>query len=232
MNASRLLGAGLVVAAAFALSAQTRNWVDEIERTGVSHFIGNPAAERTLTEFVSYTCSACGNFARIGEEVVKLGYVSTGKLRFEVRHIQRNELDIALTMAAWCGGKDSFRLNHSAIMRSQERWLGKAAKPSVAQQTRWFTGPGPTKRRAIMWDLDIYDVLESRGISRSELDACMGDDRFAASLVASSSADMAKYAISGTPSFALDGQLLPNVHDWASLAPVLAATRSASTPTQ
>ena len=149
MKLARLLTAGMAVVAVVALSAQTQNWVTEVERTEASHIIGNPAADITLTEFVSYTCPACANFSRTGEEVVKLGYVAPGKLRFEVRYLQRNEIDIALTMAAWCGGKDDFKRRHSAIMRSQPQWLPTVQNASARQQSRWFTGPGPTKRRAI-----------------------------------------------------------------------------------
>lgn len=226
MNLSRLLGAGLAVVAAFALSGQTQNWANEVEQTETSHIIGNPAAPNTLTEFVSYTCPACGNFSRMGEEVIKLGYVSVGKLRFEVRHIQRNEIDVALTMAAWCGGKDQFKRNHSAIMWSQQQWLPKVQMASTTQQGRWFTGPGPTKRRAIMWDLDMYQLLEPLGVSRGDLDKCMADDAFAAKLMATSTADTAKFAIHGTPSFALDGKTLDQVHDWATLAPVLGSIQT------
>ncbi len=220
-TSKRLLRAGFAVAAALALSGQSQNWVAEVERTEVSHIIGNPSARHTLTEFVSYTCGACGTFARLGEEVVKLSYVGMGRLRFEIRHIQRNEIDIALTMAAWCGGKDKFKQNHTAIMWSQDRWLPKAARPSPAQQTRWFTGAGPTKRKAILWDLDLYPLMESRGISRGELDACMSDDAFAERLVGAATADLARYGIDSTPSFALDDATLQGVHSWPELAPVL-----------
>lgn len=226
MIATRLLGAGLALVAGVTLTAQTQNWVNEVERTDASHIIGNPAATSTLTEFVSYTCPACANFSRMGEEVVKLGYVAPGKLKFEVRYIQRNEIDIAMTMAAWCGGKDKFKASHSAIMWSQPQWLPKVQLASTTQQGRWFTGPGPTKRRAIMWDLEIYQLLEPKGISRGELDACMADDAFAAKLSATSTADMAKYGINSTPSFALDGKTLDHVHDWASLAPLVAGIQT------
>jgi protein-disulfide isomerase len=222
MKLARLLGAAAAMVAGLALSALTQNWVNEVERTEASHIIGNPAASSTLTEFVSYTCPACANFSRNGEEVVKLGYVSTGTLKFEVRYLQRNEIDIALTMAAWCGGKDRFKGNHSAIMWGQPQWLPKAQMASTTQQGRWFTGPGPTKRRAIMWDLEIYQLLEPRGVSRGDLDACMADDAFAARLAATSSADRAKFGIDSTPSFVLDGKTLDHVHDWAGLAPLLA----------
>lgn len=222
MKLARLLTAVTAVVAVVALSAQTRNWVTEVERTEASHIIGNPAAESTLTEFVSYTCPACANFSRTGEEVVKLGYVAPGKLRFEVRYLQRNEIDIAMTMAAWCGDKDGFKRRHSAIMRSQPQWLPTVQNASATQQSRWFTGPGPTKRRTIMWDLDMYQLLEPLGVSRGELDACMADDRFAAKLAATSSADSARYGIDSTPSFALDGKTLDHVHDWPALAPLLA----------
>jgi protein-disulfide isomerase len=226
MIATRLLGAGLALVAGLAVSGQTQNWVTEVERTEASHVIGNPAATNTLTEFVSYTCPACANFSRMGEEVLKLGYVSTGKLKFEVRYLQRNEIDIALTMAAWCGGKDKFKGNHSAIMWGQPQWLPKVKLASTTQQGRWFTGPGPTKRRAIMWDLEMYQLLEPRGVTRGELDTCMADDAFAAKLAETSTADAAKFGINSTPSFALDGQTLKDVHDWASLAPVLGGIQS------
>lgn len=218
---SRIARAAVVVAAAFVATGQTGNWLTEVERTDVSHIIGNPKAEGTVTEFVSYTCPACGVFARQGEEVIKLGYVSTGTARFEIRHIQRNAVDTALTLAAWCGGKEKFVQNHAALMWGQPQWLPKIQGASQAQQARWLAGPKPARYRAVASDANIYPIMEGRGISRAELDRCLGDVAFADRLEAASSDDMRTLGFNSTPSFAMDGKILPEVHNWAALAPRL-----------
>ncbi|NNC58498.1 MAG: thioredoxin domain-containing protein, partial [Erythrobacter sp.] len=79
MIASRAAMAGLksviLIGAAIALSGQSQNWLTQVERTEASHVVGNPETKTQLTEWVSYTCPACANFSRNGEEVVKLAYV-------------------------------------------------------------------------------------------------------------------------------------------------------------
>lgn len=219
---SRLATAAVVVAAAVFGTGQTGNWLTEVERTDVSHIVGNPKADAKVTEFVSYTCPACGAFARQGEEVVKLGYVSTGKARFEIRHIQRGVVDTALTLAAWCGGKEKFFQNHTALMWGQNGWLPKIQGASQAQQARWSAGPRAARYKAIASDAGLYAIMEGRGVNRVALDRCLSDTAFADRLEAASRNDMATLGFNSTPSFALDDKLLPDAHNWATLAPRLA----------
>ncbi|ABC63810.1 DsbA family protein [Erythrobacter litoralis] len=221
MIASRRLTAGMLAVAALATMGMMKNWVTEVERTEVSHIVGNPEAEGTLTEFVSYTCPACGNFARQGEEVVKLGYVGPGKARLEIRHVQRNVVDIAATLLAWCGPKEKFLQNHSALMWQQDKWLTKAQQATQGQQQRWFSGAEAARYKAIANDLSLYELFEGRGYDRPQLDRCLSDTALAAKFRESTVADAETFGVRATPSFAIDGEFQSDVTGWSTLAPKL-----------
>ena len=225
MIASRAAMAGLksviLIGAAIALSGQSQNWLTKVERTEASHVVGNPETETQLTEWVSYTCPACANFSRNGEEVVKLAYVGPGKAKLEIRHVQRNIVDVTVTLAAWCGGADKFLQNHSALMWRQEAWLEKARKATAGQQQRWMSGPATARRKAIASDVDLYAIMQSRGIDRNQLDRCLADDVLANRLTDASAADYTERGIASTPSFALDGEVIEGAHGWPQLAPLL-----------
>lgn len=221
MIASRRIAAGMLAVAALATTGMMKNWVTEVERTDVSHIIGNPEAESTVTEFVSYTCPACGSFARQGSEAVKLGYVGPGKAKLEIRHVQRNVVDIAASLLAWCGPKEKFVRNHTALMWTQDKWLTKAGQTSQGQQQRWFSGAEATRYKAIAADLGLYAIFEGRGYGRAELDLCLSNTALAAKFRQSTVEDGAKFGVRSTPSFAIDGELLDDIHGWSTLAPIL-----------
>ena len=61
------------------------NWLTVVDTAGGGHRIGNPSAKVKLTEFVSYTCPHCGQFAKEGANAVDL-YVASGKVQADVRH--------------------------------------------------------------------------------------------------------------------------------------------------
>lgn len=214
--AAMLLG-GTAVAAA----APTGNWIANVEETDNGHAIGNPDADHTLIEFVSYTCPHCGDFARNGDEILKLAFVAPGSLRLEIRNMARNPVDKAIILLTSCGADDRFVLNHAAFMHQQPTWLAKARTMSKTQQDRWFGTDWPISARAIASDLDFYAIMESRGYSRVEADQCLVDSGRAAELDALSRRDAEEFGITGTPSFVLDGELLEGVHSWPQLERVL-----------
>ena len=56
----------------------------------------------------------------------------------------------------------------------------------------------------------------------SDINTCLSDDQAALALIRNGSANRDEFGVTGTPSFALDGELLDGVHNWAALYPVLA----------
>lgn len=214
-----LVAAGVLAMAAGGTlaAAAASNWNTTVVRADGAHMIGNPKATRVLTEFVSYTCPHCGDFARTGDEALKLGYVGPGKLRLEIRHIVRDPVDLTAATLAWCGTPAKFPRNHVALMHAQPRWLAKARSATRAQQLRWRSGDLPTRMRAIASDLDFYQIMEARGLSQAAADKCLSDPVLPNALAENSERDGTRFNVSGTPSFMLDGKLLPDVHSWPAL---------------
>ena len=180
------------------------------------HLFGNPEAEKKLIEFMSYTCSHCAEFARKGDAAIKLSYVPTGKISYEVRHLIRDPVDLTAALLTHCGDEKKFGGNHEAIMYRFDEWMDKARNATQAQRSRWQFGTNSARFQAIASDLDFYEIMETRGYRRADLDRCLSDEAKAKALADTSAADVAKYQLTGTPSFVLDGKLL-EAHDWPSL---------------
>ena len=70
------------------------NWGAKVTETDGGHLIGKPQAEGKLVEYMSYTCSHCATFARSGDGAIKMLYVPTGKVSYEIRHLIRDPVDI------------------------------------------------------------------------------------------------------------------------------------------
>ena len=213
-----LIAAALMAAAPLSVAwAAGQDWNTSFRHDAKSNSVGNPEARVKLTEFVSYTCPHCANYAKESDGLMRVGYINSGDVAVEVRPVIRNPVDLAATLVAQCGDPKKFFANHRALMRSQDTWLAKATGATEAQQQRWRAGPIPSRMRAIGGDLDFYEMMEPFGYSYAEIDQCLSNETRARQIVENSNADAADYGVRGTPSFAIDGELLEGVHNWPAL---------------
>ena len=218
------LAATAALVAAAPVAAQ--DWNATFAQTEAQgHRVGNPEAPLQLIEYSSYTCPHCAHFERDSEAQLRYFYVHEGHAAVEVRHLIRNPIDVAAALMAECGPDDGFFANHRTFLSRQDDWLAKAQELAPAQQARWSSGTIPARMRAIATDLDFYEIMEPRGLSRSQLDACLGDQARALEIVERSQANAEAMGIQGTPSFVLNGSLLDGVHNWLALSQVLSAAR-------
>ncbi len=198
------------------------NWGANIARTERGHAIGNPAAEARLIEFISYTCPHCADFTARGEPPLEIVLLQPGKVMLEVRPVIRNGIDLAVTLLAQCGDPAGFKGRHQTLMLNQAVWLGKARNAPQSQLQIWQRGD-KAARMNVVSALGLTELLVQRGQSRAELDACVSNDAAAKALLVNGEADATEFGVTGTPSFALDGKLLAEVHGWDALYPVLSA---------
>ena len=217
-----LLAIALTAAAPLAMAA-SGNWNTTFAATENGHRVGNPNAETHLMMFVSYSCPHCANFEKQADAALRAGYIHSGRVSVEVRHMIRNPLDLAAALATECGPQDRFFSRHRAMMLAHDTWMAKAQSATAAQQQRWSSGTLPSRMRAIAADLDFYELMEPRGLSRTALDRCLSDEARAAEIAATSQAQSARYSIPGTPSFVINGELLEGVHTWPALRSALDA---------
>ena len=224
----KLWAAALLASAALSAPAAAQNWNASYDRTEQQgHRIGNPEADISVIEFVSYTCPHCADFEREAEAELKYLYVHEGQATVEYRHMIRNPIDVAAALVTECGPGENFIGNHRAMLVTQDEWLGKARAASQGQQQRWTTGPISSRMRAIANDLDWYELMEPRGYSIAQLDACLSDEARAQELVTVANANAVEYGVQGTPSFVVNGELLDHVHNWPALREVLLTLREA-----
>lgn len=223
-----VLAAVAVIAAPLATLAAA-DWNLTFAVTERGHRVGNPEADVQLIEFVSYTCPHCAHFEQEADAGLRMIYLHSGQTSVEVRSYLRNSIDLAATLVAECGEPGQFFANHRALMLSHDRWMGRARSATPGQQQRWSTGDFGAQMRAIGDDLDFHELMEPRGLSRSQVDRCLSDEPRARRIVAAHEANQADFDIPGTPSFAINGQLLANVHSWDVLQAALdAAVQSAA----
>jgi len=214
---------------AFTGGATTADWNKTVVATDAGHRIGSPDAPHQLTEFVSYTCPHCAHFAREGDPVLKLLYIHSGKLAVEIRHTLRDPIDLTTALLTHCGPTNRFVLNHSAFMLSQDKWLLIAERATQVQIARWSVADHAAARRAIASDLGFYKIMEGRGYRITDVDKCLNDETKAKALAKASFDDAQRLGIKGTPSFAIDGKLLDNVHSWDLLKPQIDTILGAGT---
>jgi protein-disulfide isomerase len=214
-------GAAIVAAAALlggaAGTRSTRaDWDSVVVETELGHRIGNPDAKVKLIEFLSYTCPHCAEFAQQGDAPIKLAYVIPGKVSVEIRHLVRDPVDLTVGMLVNCGATAKFPANHNAFILAQDRWIAPLGRASGAQRARWTTA-GAAGRRAIASDFGFYAIMERRGYRRTDVDRCLADEAMATRLAETSAKEWDRPGVDATPTFAINGIVMPGTHTWPSL---------------
>jgi protein-disulfide isomerase len=211
----------VLLAVAPVTAALGQNWLTTVAATDTGHRIGNPQAKTKLIEYVSYTCPHCGDFFREADGALKAALVQPGKGSVEVRHIIRDVVDLAATVLVNCGDRSKFWGNHDMFFARQDKWMTTQRLALPAQQRRWKSGPMPQRLQAVAGDLGFYEMMESRGYTRAQLDRCLTDGGAIDALIARSEAAADAHGVHATPSFVVNGKLLPGVHTWSELQKAL-----------
>ena len=215
---------GLLAAAAAAAlllltaaAPKTVGWNTTVAQTAAGgHLVGNPAAPVKVIEYVSYNCPRCATFMIQSAGALQIGYVASGKVSIELRHVVQGPVDLAAAMLANCGPPAKFALNHAALMRSQPKWRQTFERAGAAQQQRWVTGSLLVRNRAIAGDLHWFEIMAARGFDRMATEKCLGDQAVANRIGEQSKAGYAS-GITAPPSFTINGTLLENAHTWPEL---------------
>jgi protein-disulfide isomerase len=205
--------------AAVAAPAGT-SWSQTVAQTPEGTFLmGNPAARVKLVEYGSYTCSHCRDFsAEASEEIRKL--VDTGKMNFEFRTYVRDPIDLTTALLARCGGKDIFYPLSEQFFANQSAMFDKVQGKDA--EFKAVETMAPAQRFAAIAQIaGLVEFAQQRGISADQAKQCLADTAAAERLAKGVEAANSQYDISGTPSFLINGVLLDNVANWASLQPKL-----------
>lgn len=150
--------------------------------------LGNPKSKVVLIEYAAHSCPVCAAFNEQTFPRLKANYIDTGKIFYVFRLFPLRADDGAAEKIARCLPEDKYFTFVDLLFRNQPKW-----------DVEYGVQPGEGVRAGL--------VLLGRiaGMSEEQVDQCMAnkaeDDRI--NKVASDA--QAKYSITGTPTFILNG---------------------------
>jgi protein-disulfide isomerase len=216
-----LVGLPPAKAQAPARPAPTGHWLGKVVFAPDGGIVvGNPAAKVQLTEWLSYTCSHCADFARESKADLR-ALVSAGTVRVEYRTLPRDALDLTAALLVRCGGPARFVAAHDAVFGQQAAFLNKA---QAFAQTPAAQAPAATiaiRLNQLAAATGLGELMRGHGLTDARIATCLNDEAAQKRVIALAQSAQANN-IDSTPSFSVNGRRV-EVHGWAELKPLLVA---------
>jgi protein-disulfide isomerase len=198
------------------------NWTEVVSETEGGGFrVGNPDAKVKLVEFASLTCPHCADFSANGAPALLEKYVKTGQVSFELRNFVRDPVDLAAALLSRCGGATPYFKLTDQLFAAQEDWIGKLQALPPAEQQQLQSLPPAQVTGALADRAGLVQFMRVRGIPADKAEACLADEKAIQRLVDMNQAATRDFQVSGTPTFVINGRVVPNTADWTALEPRL-----------
>lgn len=201
-------------------------WADVVNQTPDGYMMGNPSAKVKLVEIASLGCPYCKRFDDEGVPTLIDKYVKPATVSWEFRPYPiHGPVDIAAELIATCNGPKSFFPLALAMYKDQQTWMGKVEATPQDKLQQMQNLPGNQIVPAMANLAGLPDWAAARGVSHAKSQQCLTDQKMTDHFVQVASDVNTEYPdFYGTPSFVLNGKLLPkDVGTWAKLQPQLDA---------
>lgn len=190
-------------------------WSQTVTRTEEGGWlIGNPDAAIKLVEYGSLTCPTCARFAEEGSRPLQESYVDSGRVSFELRSAPiHGVVDLILTRMLECAPPTA------VLPLADQVWanLGPLQQVYVPQTdaiNQALTLPEDQRFVAASQAAGFPEFFAARGISNEQGQACLADAAAVTQLAETTQAAMEADAITGTPTFFLNGARIDAI-SWA-----------------
>ncbi len=186
------------------------DWSSVVSETAAGGFLmGDPTAKVQVVEYGSMTCPHCASFDEEAMKPLVDNYVKSGKVGFEFRNFVRDPFDVAASLVARCGGTTSFFGLTRGLYSDQPNWVAKiqAGDPNAMQQIQ--TLPPSQQFAEIARIAGFQDWAAMRGVPAEKTAACLANQGEVDKLVQMNNDAVSAHQITGTPSFLVNGELVP-----------------------
>lgn len=199
-----------------------RSWTETVTKTAEGYLMGNPDAPIKLVEYGARTCPTCGRFATEGFKPLTENYVSTGKVSFEFRdYMVHGAPDIALALLGTCGSPATFFPILEAQYANQTQMLDRLQKLSPADQQRLGALQPQQLPLPLAEAMGAIEFHQQRGLPATQARQCLTNQAKLEEVVKPTEAANQAGTVTGTPTFLLNGQPVPNVITWGDLEKAL-----------
>jgi len=192
------------------------NWLTTANRTAEGAIvIGNPAAKVKLIEYLSLTCSHCAVLSGESLKPLQQNYIAKGIVSLEVRHAVRDGYDMVASLLIRCQPPRDYLPAIEAVFAGQADWMTKG---STVSSDAGFASKTPDEQMMLVANAAGFDSLfAKRGMTRQRYAACLADAKGKQQLVTMAGNSWERDAIPGTPAIKINGEMQPNVTNWAAL---------------
>ena len=183
------------------------------------HTLGNPKAKVTVIEYASPTCPVCANFMINMYPRLKKDYIDKGRIFYVYRTFLRNPDDASAEKLARCMPKDKYMSFMDTLFRSQQKWDYEYGVPSPeGVHVALLDLAGQAGMRAayankfLAATTDVLAIVNRHQGANAEQAMIAATDENAISNVGEDG--VAKYNITATPTFVIQGQPLTGFEDF------------------
>ena len=152
--------------------------------------LGNPKARVRVVEYLSLTCSHCAAFHTEIFPAFRAKYIDTGRVYFTARELVTAPAQVAAAgfMMARCNGAARYFPILDQVFRSQSRWEGGQIKTI------------------------FLDIAKANGLTEAQFEACLVDEKALSALEARIDYATGTDRVTSTPTFFVNGVVMPNAH--------------------
>ena len=199
------------------------DWTKTVTMTSEGGMLmGNPDAKVKLVEYGSLTCPHCAEFAEKGEPQLVDKYVKTGQVSYEFRNFVRDPLDITMSLIARCGGASPQFFQLSNAMYADQKSVFDRLQSVPQQQLASLQSQPPVQQFQTYAKLaGLQEWAAQRGLPSAKTSACLGNQQEIEKLVQMNSDAVSQYNLPGTPTFLINGEVVPETAAWEKLEPKL-----------
>ena len=186
-----------------------QQWVDTAATTpegGV--VIGNPDAPIKLVEYASHTCGHCAEFAEAAEEPLRENYVNSGRVSFEIRNQIHDPIDLTFAMLARCNGPQAFHALSTQGWSNLNSFF-ENAQANSSQYEAAMQQDGAQRFQTLAQATGMFDFFAARGVSRDQAMQCLSDPNLPTQIAERSDKQSEELNVTGTPTFFINGRLVP-----------------------
>lgn len=150
--------------------------------------LGDPKAPVHVVEYLSLTCPHCADFHIDVFPALRAKYVEKGLVYYTVRELLTAPAQVAAAgfLMARCNGGRRYFTIVDQVFRSQPRWREGNIKPV------------------------FVEIAKQNGLTEAQFEACITDEKANDALAARLEYATGTDKVTGTPTFFINGVLLPN----------------------
>jgi protein-disulfide isomerase len=174
-----LVFAGLTAPACGGKSPTAPSSLPTLDEMLAEKALGSATAPNTIVEYSSLTCSHCADFHAAWLPQLRSKHIDTGNARFIYRDFALNDASVSGAMVARCAGNARYFEALDLLFRTRTTWSGDPAR-------------------------SLGSVMSGM-MSQATVDACLALTDLRNGVLQLRAAGQSEFAISGTPTFIVNG---------------------------